>query len=211
MQWQYLTQVLSSRDFQARSQHEVDVQGTGRRGGAPGVSAAAATQPATVLKLDRAGPSCRTSLHVAAERGHLHVLSAIIENLCCSATAALIPEDSASASLGSAGADAIQGRDNHGLADGGSFSSGRLGAEASLQLPIATSRDDRQSSNQQHHHQATSMMHRTFAQHQQQGSIAIMEFPSSRHGAGSAPLAPEQYIQFHLNTQVGPQRRTVQR
>ncbi|GIL79443.1 hypothetical protein Vretimale_18316 [Volvox reticuliferus] len=153
---------------------------------------AAATQPATLVKLDRGAPSRRTPLHVAAERGQLHVLSAIIENLCCAATAALLAEDSSVAGA---------------TDDGAQLQGGGGGGDPSTTYVWSTATENAEGGtsgrHQQQHRQRGSgaRLGSGQPQHYRNNVAMVDEFPIARPGAGGAPLAPEQYIQFHLNMQ----------
>ncbi|GLC53744.1 hypothetical protein PLESTB_000782600 [Pleodorina starrii] len=188
---------------------------------ASAAAVAAATQPATLVKLDRGGPSRRTPLHVAAERGQLHVLSAIIENLCCCATAALLAEDSAAAAAPTdAEGDGDRTRNRATSAGDGSAAgaraSGSPGAGDRALEPRGGGLEGvedwtpvRQLQQQQQQHRQTGPMEpqRSSGLQQQQlqlqrgGAAMAEEFPVARRGAGGAPLAPDQYIQYHLNMQ----------
>ncbi|KXZ44797.1 hypothetical protein GPECTOR_62g912 [Gonium pectorale] len=135
---------------------------------AAAAAAAAATQPAMLLKLDRgAATSRRTALHVAAERGQLHVLSSIIEGLCCSATAGMLAE-----AEGSRGGGRRPGGERGG-SGGGVEASGAGGGSPDARLDGGA------------------------------GAASGGEETPTRAGArgGGAPMAPEQYIQYHLNMQ----------
>ncbi|GIL53751.1 hypothetical protein Vafri_9349 [Volvox africanus] len=168
---------------------------------------AAATQPATLVKIERGTPSRRTPLHVAAERGQLHVLSAIIENLCCSATAALLAEDSNVSGSGRGGTDdGGQLRGGPGYCGNGDRGGGGGDSSTTYMRSTATENVEGGASGrqqQQQHRQRGSGPRLGSGQPQHHRSTVSMveEFPIARPGAGGAPLAPEQYIQFHLNMQ----------
>ncbi|GLI68253.1 hypothetical protein VaNZ11_012606, partial [Volvox africanus] len=168
---------------------------------------AAATQPATLVKLERGAPSRRTPLHVAAERGQLHVLSAIIENLCCSATAALLEEDSNMSGSGRGGIDdAAQLRGGPGYCGNGDRGDGGGGDSFTTYMRSSATEnvEGGASGRQQQQHRQRGSGHRLGSgqpQHYRSNVSMVEEFPIARPGAGGAPLAPEQYIQFHLNMQ----------
>ncbi|GFR52870.1 hypothetical protein Agub_g15498 [Astrephomene gubernaculifera] len=228
--------------------------GGGGVAAAVAAAAAATSQPAMLVKMERMGNPRRTPLHVAAERGQLHVLSAIIESLCCSATAAQLTEGTPSGT-GSGDGDGGGGGGGHGRSSATGSVGGGAPAEAPGLLhpadfphvnhqqqqqrypqhpaPHAPPRNHPQQQQQRHTHQQG--QHHPQQHHHQQpqpqlsrdrgqvgsspahggggggggtnptssGSPAppMEEFPPLRPGAGGAPLAPEQFIQFHLNMQ----------